>query len=91
MNGFSSITHLQDVFILVLSVQLPGSGEQTWRRDGRRETWAIFLGNVQGLYQSLDQNLLVFGEQEHEGDMELWRERRARVAGEVTAEMMTAH
>lgn len=32
--------------------------------------------------------LLVFGEQEHEGEMELWRERRGREEGERTAEVM---
>lgn len=40
VSGFTTITHLQDVFILGLSVQLPGRGQQTWGRDGRRETWA---------------------------------------------------
>lgn len=38
VSGFTTITHLQGVFILVLSVQLPSRGQQTWGRDGRRET-----------------------------------------------------
>lgn len=83
-SGFTAITHLQDVFILVLSVQLPGRGQQTWGRDSRRETWAprppratLLGGKFRVTFKSQISILLVFGQQEHlgerEGEVRKWK------------------